>query len=145
MRDVTPDAPAPTRRSLSRYSGALGAAVSPSPAACSAGPESTNDTGGAEGGKNSTLTAVTGYGNDGSWDPTRTASALRPGERARGGLPSATRPPSGCPFRTRCWKADDDCAEIMPDFTAASARDTASAATILCRRRSRHVTWSPRR
>ncbi|MFJ4537876.1 oligopeptide/dipeptide ABC transporter ATP-binding protein [Streptomyces tibetensis] len=38
-----------------------------------------------------------------------------------GPVPSATRPPSGCPFRTRCWKADGTCAEQMPDFLAASA------------------------
>ncbi|MCW3841761.1 ABC transporter ATP-binding protein [Micromonospora yasonensis] len=31
-----------------------------------------------------------------------------------GPVPSATRPPSGCPFRTRCWKADDRCAKEMP-------------------------------
>ncbi|MBC9716184.1 ABC transporter ATP-binding protein [Streptomyces sp. TRM66268-LWL] len=31
-----------------------------------------------------------------------------------GPVPSATRPPSGCPFRTRCWKADDVCAGTMP-------------------------------
>jgi peptide/nickel transport system ATP-binding protein len=31
-----------------------------------------------------------------------------------GPVPSATRPPSGCPFRTRCWKADDLCAAEMP-------------------------------
>ncbi|KOG73627.1 peptide ABC transporter ATP-binding protein [Streptomyces antibioticus] len=37
-----------------------------------------------------------------------------------GPVPSATRPPSGCPFRTRCWKADEVCAESMPDFSAAS-------------------------
>ncbi|MGW0733820.1 oligopeptide/dipeptide ABC transporter ATP-binding protein [Streptomyces sp. NPDC002851] len=34
-----------------------------------------------------------------------------------GPVPSATRPPSGCPFRTRCWKADAECAATMPDFT----------------------------
>ncbi|WP_458243672.1 oligopeptide/dipeptide ABC transporter ATP-binding protein [Streptomyces sp. MAI_2237] len=38
-----------------------------------------------------------------------------------GPVPSATHPPSGCPFRTRCWKADDVCASRMPDFSAASA------------------------
>ncbi|MBW8792850.1 MAG: ABC transporter ATP-binding protein [Streptomyces sp.] len=36
-----------------------------------------------------------------------------------GPVPSATRPPSGCPFRTRCWRADDECAVRMPDFSAA--------------------------
>ncbi|MFE6521751.1 oligopeptide/dipeptide ABC transporter ATP-binding protein [Streptomyces sp. NPDC057794] len=38
-----------------------------------------------------------------------------------GPVPSATRPPSGCPFRTRCWKADGVCADGMPGFSAASA------------------------
>ncbi|MDC2953299.1 ABC transporter ATP-binding protein [Streptomyces gilvifuscus] len=38
-----------------------------------------------------------------------------------GPVPSATHPPSGCPFRTRCWKADDVCASRMPEFSAASA------------------------
>ncbi|MGW1026983.1 oligopeptide/dipeptide ABC transporter ATP-binding protein [Streptomyces sp. NPDC002577] len=37
-----------------------------------------------------------------------------------GPVPSATRPPSGCPFRTRCWKADDACAAVMPDFADAA-------------------------
>ncbi|MFI8236238.1 oligopeptide/dipeptide ABC transporter ATP-binding protein [Streptomyces sp. NPDC085866] len=37
-----------------------------------------------------------------------------------GPVPSATRPPSGCPFRTRCWKADESCADTMPSFSAAS-------------------------
>ncbi|MEV4760529.1 ABC transporter ATP-binding protein [Micromonospora sp. NPDC049559] len=31
-----------------------------------------------------------------------------------GPVPSATRPPSGCPFRTRCWRADDVCAAQLP-------------------------------
>jgi peptide/nickel transport system ATP-binding protein len=35
-----------------------------------------------------------------------------------GPVPSATRPPSGCPFRTRCWKADELCAAEMPQAQA---------------------------
>ncbi|MFJ9421228.1 ABC transporter ATP-binding protein [Streptomyces sp. NPDC101249] len=37
-----------------------------------------------------------------------------------GPVPSATRPPSGCPFRTRCARADDVCAARLPEFAAAS-------------------------
>ncbi|MFC9912208.1 oligopeptide/dipeptide ABC transporter ATP-binding protein [Streptomyces sp. NPDC127197] len=37
-----------------------------------------------------------------------------------GPVPSATRPPSGCPFRTRCWKADEECAESMPGISVSS-------------------------
>ncbi|GGZ72344.1 ABC transporter substrate-binding protein [Streptomyces echinoruber] len=77
MRDVSHDAPALGRRSLLKYGGALGAAtaLTSTLAACSAGPQSTDDTGGGSGGDR-TLTAVIGYGNDGSWDPTQTASAF---------------------------------------------------------------------
>ncbi|MET7679828.1 ABC transporter substrate-binding protein [Streptomyces sp. NPDC005423] len=76
--DVARDVPAPHRRTFLRYTGALGAAaaVSSSLTACSSGPQSTNDTGDGGSGKDRTLTAVIGYGNDGSWDPTQTASAF---------------------------------------------------------------------
>lgn len=38
-----------------------------------------------------------------------------------GPVPSATNPPTGCPFRTRCWKADDACAEVFPVATSGPA------------------------
>ncbi|MFE0100124.1 ABC transporter substrate-binding protein [Streptomyces sp. NPDC059009] len=64
------------RRSFLKHTGALGAAaaITSTLSACSSGPESTSDTGGGKGGDS--LTAVIGYGNDGSWDPTMTASAF---------------------------------------------------------------------
>ena len=33
-----------------------------------------------------------------------------------GPVPSAVHPPSGCPFRTRCWRASEECAQQMPPF-----------------------------
>lgn len=71
--------PATDRRSFLKYTGVLGAAaaITTTLSACSSGPESTNEAGDGGGkGGDSTLTAVIGYGNDGSWDPTQTASAF---------------------------------------------------------------------
>ncbi|MEV5429043.1 ABC transporter substrate-binding protein [Streptomyces sp. NPDC052701] len=76
MRDVTRGVPAPRRRTLLKYTGALGAGAAAASLPACGGPESTNDTGGGGGGRDGTLTAVIGYGNDGSWDPTQTASAF---------------------------------------------------------------------
>ncbi|ANS65135.1 ABC transporter substrate-binding protein [Streptomyces lincolnensis] len=63
------------RRAFLKHTGALGAGAVLLPSLASCGPESTigfGDPAGAD----RTLTAVIGYGNDGSWDPTQTASAF---------------------------------------------------------------------
>ncbi|GLY64860.1 oligopeptide/dipeptide ABC transporter ATP-binding protein [Amycolatopsis taiwanensis] len=41
-----------------------------------------------------------------------------------GPVPSATAPPSGCNFRTRCWKATDECAAELPPLATAGAGHT---------------------
>jgi len=41
-----------------------------------------------------------------------------------GPVPSATNPPSGCNFHTRCWKATEECAAELPPLATAGAGHT---------------------
>jgi peptide/nickel transport system ATP-binding protein len=52
-------------------------------------------------------------------DPARTN--VRERILLQGELPSATSPPSGCRFRTRCWKADERCAAEEPPLLQIAA------------------------
>ncbi|VVJ18638.1 ABC transporter [Amycolatopsis camponoti] len=55
-----------------------------------------------------------------------TPSLLNPVEPIvlTGPVPSATHPPSGCPFRTRCPKATDECAAELPPLAVADGGHT---------------------
>ena len=57
--------------------------------------------------------------------PDPDAQAAREHIRLQGELPDPSNPPSGCRFRSRCWKAQARCAEAAPPLQERDGRAVA--------------------
>jgi oligopeptide transport system ATP-binding protein len=58
----------------------------------------------------------------------------------QGDLPSAANPPSGCRFRTRCWKAEDICAKEEPPLVTREGINHPAACHFAAARNVTHAT-----